>query len=290
VIVYSHSRLSTFEKCPLQYKYRYLDRIKRDTQGIEAFLGNRVHEALEALYRGVLAEKAPAPDELVALYHRRWDERFSDRITIVRTEYTADHYRRVGERCIIDYYQRYAPFDQGRTLGLEERVSLSLDEGGRYRLQGFIDRISRVEPGVYEVHDYKTSSSLPSENALRKDRQLSIYQMAVEGRFPDAREVRLVWHYLVFDRELRSHRTPADLDTHRSAAMRLIDRIEQASEYPPQESALCRWCDYRDICPVQKHLVKIEAISAERENTGAALGTETQPRPLKAEQLPLLFD
>ncbi len=114
--------------------------------------------------------------------------------------------------------------------------------------------------------------------------------MAVEGRFPDAREVRLVWHYLAFDRELRSHRTPADLDTHRSAAMRLIDRIEQASEYPPQESALCRWCEYRDICPVQKHLVKIEAISAERENTGAARGTETQPRPHPTEQLPLLFD
>ena len=29
--LYSHSRLSTYEKCPLQYRYRYLDKIKRDT-------------------------------------------------------------------------------------------------------------------------------------------------------------------------------------------------------------------------------------------------------------------
>jgi putative RecB family exonuclease len=279
VTVYSHSRLSTFEKCPLQYKYRYLDRIKRDTQGIEAFLGNRVHEALEKLYLDVQAEKSPGLDELIALYHGRWDERFSDRITIVKTEHTADHYRRVGERCIVDYYARYAPFDQDRTLGLEERIGLSLDDGGRYRLRGFIDRISRVEPGVYQVHDYKTSNSLPSERSLRKDRQLSFYQMAVEERFPDAREVRLVWHYLVFNRELRSHRTPADLEAQRAAAMQLIDTIERASEFPPHESALCRWCEYRDICPVQKHLVRVEAVQPEREEADAAGGPESQPEP-----------
>ncbi len=46
VPVYSHSRLSTFEKCPLQFRYRYIDKIKRDTRGIEAFLGIRVHYML----------------------------------------------------------------------------------------------------------------------------------------------------------------------------------------------------------------------------------------------------
>ena len=80
--------------------------------------------------------------------------------------------------------------------------------------------------------------------------------MGVEERFPDVREVRLVWHYLAFNQELRSSRTPAELQTHRSAAMRLVDTIEETGEFPPHESALCRWCEYRDICPVQKHLVK----------------------------------
>ena len=35
--VYSHSRLSTFETCPLQYKLRYVDKIKKEEEGIEAF-------------------------------------------------------------------------------------------------------------------------------------------------------------------------------------------------------------------------------------------------------------
>ncbi len=258
--VYSHSRLSTFEKCPLQYRYRYIDRIKRDTQGIEAFMGNRVHSALERLHSGVLMGKVAPLDDVVAFYHRDWEAQHSDRITIVKKEFTAEDYRRVGERCLVDYHERYAPFDQGRTLGLEERVTLALDGERRYRMQGYVDRLDRVAPGVYEIHDYKTSSSLPSDRDLRGDRQLSLYQMAVEERFPDAREVRLIWHYLVFNEELRSSRTPADLQGHRTAAMKLIDRIEAATDYPPRESALCRWCEYRDICPVQKHLVKVEAL------------------------------
>ena len=210
--VYSHSRLSTYEKCPLQYRFRYIDKIKRDTQGIEAFMGNRVHEVLEKLYRDLGASKRPSLGELVAFYRRIWEETFSDAITIVKTEYTSDHYRRVGEGCIAGYYRRYEPFDQAATLGLEERVHLSLDPSGRYQLQGYVDRLARAAPGVYEIHDYKTSSSLPSDAGLRRDRQLTLYQMAIQSRFPDAREIRLVWHYLAFDQELTSERTPREIE------------------------------------------------------------------------------
>ena len=258
--VYSHSRLSAYEKCPLQYRFRYIDKIKRDVQGIEAFMGNRVHEVLERLYRDLLMSKRPSLDELVSLYHGNWKETFSDKITIVRTEYTPDHYRQVGERCVTGYYRRYEPFDQATTLGLEERVQLTLDADGRYRLQGYVDRLARAGRGVYEIHDYKTSSSLPTDGDLRRDRQLTLYQMAVERRFPDVREVRLIWHYLAFDQELTSARTPAEIEDHRRGTMRLIDTIERTEEFPPRESALCRWCEYRDICPVQKHLVKVEAL------------------------------
>ena len=250
VQVYSHSRLSTYEKCPLQYRYRYLDRIKRDTKSIEAFLGNRVHEVLETLYRDRMEAKIPSLDELLAQYHRRWDEDYSDRITIVRTELTADHYRRAGVECVTKYYRRHHPFDDGTTLGLEDQITVSLDEGGRYQLKGYIDRLVRKDGGVYEIHDYKTSNSLPSDADLRKDRQLTLYRMAVEKRFPDAREIRLVWHYLVFDRTLTSDRTPHEIEQHRRQTMRLIDTIEGAKAFPPRESALCRWCEYRDICPV----------------------------------------
>ncbi len=46
--IHSHSSLGSFESCPRQYWYQYIGKppVERvDT--IEAFLGKRVHEALE---------------------------------------------------------------------------------------------------------------------------------------------------------------------------------------------------------------------------------------------------
>ncbi|MGD1010201.1 MAG: PD-(D/E)XK nuclease family protein [Candidatus Aminicenantales bacterium] len=44
---YSISQIDNFEECPRQYKFRYVDRIMRYEEGIEAFLGQRIHDAME---------------------------------------------------------------------------------------------------------------------------------------------------------------------------------------------------------------------------------------------------
>ena len=45
--VCSHSRLNTFENGSLQYRLHYIDRIERDRESTEVFLGN--HAVLQVL-------------------------------------------------------------------------------------------------------------------------------------------------------------------------------------------------------------------------------------------------
>ena len=49
--IYSHSRLASFENCPKQFEFRYIQKRPRETESIEAFVGKRVHEVLERLYK-----------------------------------------------------------------------------------------------------------------------------------------------------------------------------------------------------------------------------------------------
>jgi putative RecB family exonuclease len=271
VPVWSHSRLSSFEKCPLQYRYRYIDRIKRDIVGIEGFMGRRVHEALEHLYREVAKGRVPGAGEVVEVYRTRWAAEYDPaRVRIVRREFHADDYRATGEICLRDFHAAHAPFADGETLGLEAEVQFALDPSGRYAIKGYIDRLVRAGAGIYEVHDYKTSASIPSENDLRRDRQLTFYQMAVRERYKDAHEVRLVWHFLIHGEERTSSRTEAEVEAHRKQAIRLIDTIEAARDYPARESALCRWCEYRDICPAQQGRLVIEKAAEEAATARAA--------------------
>lgn len=248
--VYSASRLSTYESCPLQFRFRYIDRIPRTEESIEAYLGSRVHEALSTLYRTLQLGGEPRLADLLNDYRRLWEQHWHNQVKIVKQDRSIEHYKEFGERCLTNYYQAHTPFNHGQVLGLEYQVAVFLDPYGCYKIQGYIDRLVRVGSGRYEIHDYKTSGRLPSQGDLDVDRQLALYQLAVEDLWPDAKEIELVWHYLAFGKELRSRRTPTGLERLKSSTIAAINRIEADAEFKPIKSSLCHWCTYKNICPL----------------------------------------
>ena len=256
---YSHSKISTFETCQLQYKYRYIDRLPVTLgAGIESFMGIRVHDTLEKLYRDLRMTHLLELDELLTSYQSGWKKHWDDNIRVIKKEYTPDDYRKKGAKCIEDYYRRYYPFDQGRTIGIEERIQVEL--GHDRFLTGFIDRLDLAGDGIYEIHDYKTSNRLPTQQQADYDRQLALYQMDIQHRWDDVKEVILVWNYLVFDREIRSIRSLGDQEKLLAKINKIIDRIESTTEFEPKESAICNWCDFQNICPLWKHKFHLEEL------------------------------
>jgi len=259
---YSHSKISTFEDCPLKYKYQYRDRLSAtlgDT--IEAYLGRRVHESLEKLYNDLKVTRLLTLEELLNYYESLWEKHWKDNIRVIKRGFSPEDYRKLGRKCLNDYYRSYQPFDQGRTLGVERNVQIELGPGRI--LRGVIDRLVAREEGFYEIHDYKTSGYLPTQKKIDGDRQLALYQIAVQSMWDDARKVELVWHYLVFDKELRSNRKPEQLVKLTEGINALIDTIESAEEFEPKPSALCDWCEYKNICPVWKHEFALKELSPE---------------------------
>jgi len=248
--VYSHSRLSSFESCPKKFEYRYLLKLPADTESIEAFAGKRVHEVLERLYKAALESRVPALGRVLERFRALWNEHFdAEKLRIVRSENGPDLYRENGERCLTNYYRRHYPFDADETLGLEQRVMFSLDEGGSYRLQGVIDRVVRARDEAIEIHDFKTSQRVPRQSELDRDRQLALYQIALAEKYGADRPIRLVWHYLLPDQVRTSTRTPEALGELRTRTMELIDRIRAETRFEPRPGPLCAWCEYAEICP-----------------------------------------
>jgi len=256
---FSHSRLSSFEICPLRYKFAYIDRVKVEAEDtVETFLGSRVHEALEKLYRNLQFERLLTLDGVLAFFNREWEKNWNDSIIIVNIDYTRENYRKMGERYLIDYYQRYKPFSEGKILGLETTDTLSLDEDGKYGFYIRIDRLMDMGNGLYEIHDYKTNMTLPRQEDLDKDRQLAMYSLWVREQFKDFKNARLVWHFLAFDKEMESYRTKEQLEDLRKQVLDEIEEIEEAREFPARVTQLCNWCLYKGICPEWKHEAQIE--------------------------------
>ncbi len=260
---YSISQIEKYEQCPLHYRFIYVDKLRRYEEGIEAFLGSRFHEAMEWLYRARETRVVPL-EELLDFYEKAWAEKWHGEIVIRKEGLTADDYRLMGRRFIEDYYRKHQPFEEGRVLGLERYIRFPLDDAGKYRFKGIVDRLMKAPDGAFEVHDYKTGSNLPEQKELDEDRQLALYQIGVQRLWPDAETVRLVWHFVAFDMEMRSSRTPEELERLKGDLAGLVDKIEAETEYAPHETALCGWCPYWDLCPVKKHLVKIGGMETDK--------------------------
>ena len=253
--LYSHSRLGTYENCPFQYKLRYVDKVKPILGNtIESFMGSMVHDALEWLYKLARDSNVVSKEALINKYDELWIEKWKDDIRVVKKELTADNFKETGKTCLEMYYDRYHPFDQALTIGLEERMIIELPEDKK--MQGYIDRLDKIADGHVSVHDYKTSSRVPPQAKADQDRQLGLYALAVHQKYPEIKKIDLVWHYVRFDEEVRSSRTEQQLDIMVENTVNLIKDVETATDlknFPTKTSILCNWCEFKAQCPEYSH-------------------------------------
>lgn len=259
---FSHSRLSTYEQCTLRYKYAYIDKVKTDVSTtVEAFMGDMVHQTLEKLYKDLKFEKLNSIDDLLLFFEDIWKTNWSDEIIIVKKDYVQENYQDLGKRMIRDYYEKYHPFNQARTIGLETQDYLDLND--EFKIHVRIDRLASPEDGVYEIHDFKTNSNIKTQEELDCDRQLAIYALGVKTKYPDAKKIILIWHFLAFNKEMRSSRTDLELETLKNDTINLIKKIESETIFTPQTSGLCDYCQFKSICPEWGHLFVEDVITKE---------------------------
>ena len=181
-------------------------------------------------------------------------KQFGTNKALTKKELTADNFKETGKTCLEMYYDRYHPFDQAITIGLEERMMIQLPEDKK--MQGYIDRLDKIADGHFSVHDYKTSNRVPPQAKADQDRQLGLYASAVHQKYPEIKKIDLVWHYVRFDEEVRSSRTEQQLDIMVENTVNLIKDVETATElknFPTKTSILCNWCEFKAQCPEYSH-------------------------------------
>ena len=283
---YSISRIESFEKCQLQYKYRYIDKVPLKVETIEAFLGNQVHEALKEFYDFVKNKIVKPKEWLLSKYDELWKKEFSDSIKIVKKELSAEEYYQKGKKSLVDYYDEYQPFDRTKIVKTEESIYFPIKKNTEeFRFVGILDRLDWSDKEkIFEIHDYKTSSSLMTQEEADQDIQLPIYQLALMSKWPEAEKTKLIWHYLLFNKQIESSRTKKQLIEVRDKVIERIKVIEACEEFNPHKSALCDWCDFQEICPLWKHPKKMEKLEVNKYKKDPGVKLVTAYTELEAEK------
>ena len=191
----------------------------------------------------------------------------------------------MGKKFIADYYDHYKPFNHWRTIGLETEDKLELEDGNQYHIR--IDRLACDSDGNYYVCDYKTNNRLKAQEELDEDRQLAMYSLWVKNNFNDCKNVKLVWYFLAFDKEMVSERSEEQLQQLKIDTETLIKEVESCVEFPTNVTALCDWCVFKSMCPAWKHEFELKEKTPEefKEDDGVKMVDEYAEIDLKEKEL-----
>ncbi len=259
---YSHSSIGTYNNCPRQYKFAYIERVTVEKKlTADLLLGSTVHKALETLYKTKLNGRVMPLDELLDFYNKQWDESNKDHIVVIRESDSIEDFIETGREGLRRFYGKYAPFDDGQTLVVEQFITFPLDPNGRFEIRGRIDRLVQRGDGTVEVIDYKTQAMLPTQRDLDNDPQMALYLIAVRHLWPDFERVRARQIFIRHGVEMAANIDDGRLEEIRYALYQKILEIEDAAQndnFPPNESNLCNWCDFYSLCPAKRHKLALE--------------------------------
>jgi len=225
--------------CPLRYKLVYVDGLEIEEKYYFSF-GNSLHKAL-AFFYDTKVPHPPLLEELLKFYQDNWEKEGYE------NEEQEKEYFEYGKQILTEFYNKHIK-DYHIPLAVERRFNFQV-EG--IPVTGYIDKIEKLPSERVEIVDYKSDREPFELDQLRKNSQLSIYQMAVEKSFGLEVERLTLYH-------LRSQ-TPFSIESHSQEQIkvmrnRIVEVAEaiQKQEFEPKRGNYCP-CEFPQFCPYYRH-------------------------------------
>jgi hypothetical protein len=168
VLVLSHSRVKTWRRCPNQYRYKYVERLRPKKKSVQLERGSWVHELLMLYYDG----------EDWKGRHRELTKQFNNLF-----EEEREHLGDLPREClrIMRSYIRYYSQDllNYRVIDSEMNEEVTLPNGQKYVV--VIDLIMEdLRTGLLWPWDHKTRKSFQDRRIMLMDPQLTLYFDALQ--------------------------------------------------------------------------------------------------------------
>ncbi len=237
----SYSQIETFDRCPLQYKYKNVLRIPVPKHFAASF-GSTIHNVLADFYRLLLEGKIPTKKDLLLLYKDHWiSEGYP-------TKQDERKFFKKGGQYLKKYFDK--EFDpKTKTIAAEKDFKIPVTS--RLRVGGRIDRIDEFSDGSIEIVDYKTGR-VKEQKQIDKDLQMTLYAMAAAsptglGKKPE--EVNLSLYFFEGEKKISTKRTKKQLGQAKKEILKKAKEIEKSSFPPrPRDPFPCKFCEFRLIC------------------------------------------
>ena len=231
-LMLSASDIDTYRICPLKYKFARVFRIPQEPTIHQRF-GIVLHQVLERFH----GQGGGSLSSLMELFEASWRRSgFGD----------SDDELQFRERAVaaLESYWRSDRDSDSEAVWFERSFAFKI---GPHLLRGRVDRVDRHPDGTFELIDYKTGRA-KTEQELREDVQLSVYQMGARESWGIETSAQSYFYVLTGDRVPVKH-SDEELERVKATVSEIAGGILKQRFEPTPSPEICRFCDYRIICP-----------------------------------------
>lgn len=249
---FSYSKMGMYKECPQKYKFRYVHMLPEKPKYYFAF-GTALHAVMEFIFDPTKLT-FPSLQQALQFFDTTWNKTSFEQKGYASAAKELEGYTE-GRRIIESYYAANSS-SFVHPLSTEMKSTLELDG---LSLISILDRVDYLGDGKIKILDYKTGKTVQ-----REPDQLYMYQKVVENsptvrklvlsKEPNVKEIRvaqLSFYHLPTLQEMTFERA-ADKEIFEfwQGVLQIADKIRAGKFDPTPGENQCRWCDYRNLCPV----------------------------------------
>jgi putative RecB family exonuclease len=240
----SASAIETYRTCPMKYLLGQVWGIRGGAQAAMTF-GNVMHTTIREFVREIRKRRGIPFAEVEAIFNREWTAAgFQD-------DYQEEEYRKAGREQLAAFCETYS---QAPANVLEQEKPFELPLDPDVVIIGRMDQINRIGERRVEIVDYKTGNPKRPKQA-DQSLQLSLYALAAQdvlGLDPE----HLVFYNLTTNEAVATTRDAKALKKAKDTVADVAD-LMRAGDFPAKPGFVCRYCDFRPICPAHEQFISI---------------------------------
>jgi hypothetical protein len=178
VTSFSQSKLKTFNRCPKQFEYKYVQGLEPKKKDRAPYLGNWLHKCLETYY--AQGDWKIGHEEYLALWNGMFEEE-REEMSKVRGK-PGTPLPQVVERIMRSYLWYYRN-DGWKAVLIEKEIDIETPLPGVH-FKGRIDLAVEDDEGLIWMVDHKSTAKIPEANVYHAmDPQLMLYPWGAEKQY-----------------------------------------------------------------------------------------------------------